>query len=453
MRYVKGVTRVKSMWRVVLFLICVSIYPALVAPSISLAHTTATCSPRDQSYCDSSQAVSGLGQRYMSALLQRRYDVMWGMLHPHVQAMWQNNEAVFATYYKARFHDFTLQRFTMGRVGERASWVNPETMVRYTQVEELPISLQLVPNVPPNQLQGLPQPDQHASQLFQNLPLIVKRVATPASTTESASWRILGGGPADLEAPILPPEKPMKRKIRVPILMYHYISTVPANDPNKPLRRSLSVAPSVFRRQLDYLRSQGYSTITLNQLFDALYYHAPLPSKPIVLTFDDGYEDAYTSAYPILKAHGYSGMFYIITGKVGWQGQMTWRQLREMLANGMQMGSLTIHHVNLGQMLQNSPAQAEQEVRLSQLDLQNHLGIPIQQFCYPYGEPFHHGSPALQQAAIALLAKNGYVGATTDPPPLGNIQSSQQPFMLLRTRVDGRESFQAFINSLSVVGT
>jgi len=200
---------------------------------------------------------------------------------------------------------------------------------------------------------------------------------------------------------------------------------------------------------MDYLTSHNYHTITLNQLFDALYYDGPLPSRPIILTFDDGYEDAYTNAYPILQAHGYSGMFYIITGKVGWQGQMNWSQLHEMLNNGMQVGSHTVHHVDIGQMWLHSPAQADQEVSLSQMDLQNHLGISIQQFCYPFGEPFHHGSRALQQAILALLAEHGYVGATTDPPPLGNTQNGLNPLMLLRTRVDGRESLQAFIKSLS----
>ncbi len=140
-------------------------------------------------------------------------------------------------------------------------------------------------------------------------------------------WLVLDGGPADLEAPILPPLHPKPVQVHVPIMMYHYISPAPTHD---LLMLTLTVTPTLFAQQLDYLKQQGYQTITFNQLFDALYYGGPLPKKPIILTFDDGYEDVYQFALPILKAHGYSGMFYIITGKVGWQGYMNWNELHSL---------------------------------------------------------------------------------------------------------------------------
>lgn len=414
-----------------------------VAPAQSHAAISSAAQVKSPPTASTSQypaMVAALGKQYMNALLQQHYDVMWSLLHPQMQAMWPN-ETAFATYWKTRFQDFKLQGFTLGTASPLASWVNPETMARYDQVEALPISLQLVPQAPANQVSTLPISDQHASQLFQNLPLIALR-STSGNKTQ---WQIVSGGPADLEAPILPPATTVAKTAKVPILMYHYISDVPANDPNKPLRASLSVNPTLFGQQMDYLKSRGYQTITFNQLFDALYYDGPLPAKPIILTFDDGYEDSYTAAFPILKAHNYSGMFYIVTGKVGWQGQMTWDQLREMSASGMQMGSHTIHHVDIGSVLQESHDQAEQEVNISQLDLQKHLGIPIQQFCYPSGEPFKHGSTALRQAAMTLLSQNGYVGATTDPGMTGSMQNSQTPLALLRIRVDGRIPLQTFM--------
>ena len=141
-------------------------------------------------------------------------------------------------------------------------------------------------------------------------------------------------------------------------------------------------------------------------------------------------------------------MFYIISGKVGWEGQMTWNQLREMLANGMQMGSHTIHHVDMGQVLLDSREQAQQELQISQSTLQTNLHVSIQQFCYPSGEPFKSGSLVLQQEVVALLKEDGYVGATTDPGVTGSIQNNQSPMDLLRIRVDGRESFRGFVDSL-----
>jgi peptidoglycan/xylan/chitin deacetylase (PgdA/CDA1 family) len=199
---------------------------------------------------------------------------------------------------------------------------------------------------------------------------------------------------------------------------------------------------------LDYLKQQGFHSITFNQLMNALYYAAPLPSKPIIFTFDDGYLDGYTAAYPALKAHGFSGMFYIVTGKVGWQGQMSWEQMREMLANGMQMGSHTVHHVDMGSTYLASVLQATQELQVSQAEMQSHLGIVVQHFCYPNGGPFKGHNLVLQQKVVALLAANGYVDATTDPGPTGVTQSSLASFVLLRLRMSGRSSFQYFVNTI-----
>jgi peptidoglycan/xylan/chitin deacetylase (PgdA/CDA1 family) len=199
---------------------------------------------------------------------------------------------------------------------------------------------------------------------------------------------------------------------------------------------------------LDYLKQQGYYTITFNQLFDALYYGGPLPHHPIILTFDDGYDDVYHFALPILQAHGYSGMFYIITGKVGWAAYLNWKQIRTMLAEGMQIGSHTVHHVDMGSLLMYSTALAQHELQASQTVLQNHLGIVIQQFCYPSGEPFRHGTLSAQQQIVSLLAADGYIGATTDPGISGTIQHSLSPFVLLRIRVDGRSTQQFFIHTL-----
>ena|GEM_PF-503951 len=410
--------------------------PVVTTPIVATASTATST--------QDAQEVTAVGQQYMNALLKQQYNTMWSLLHPQVQAMWPN-ETSFTNYWQTRFQGFTLQQFTLGDVHSLSFWVNPETMTRYDQVEVLPISLQLSPQVSTDKLALLPTLDHNPSQLFQNLPLIAQRTTIRTGRETADQWLILSGGPADLEAPILPPITPVSRTIRMPILMYHHITDVPTHN---VIDLSLTVTPKVFGQQLDYLKQHGYHTITFNQLFDFLYYNGPLPSKPIILTFDDGYDDAYTFAYPILKEHGYSGMFYIITGKVGWKGQATWDQLHKMLTNGMQMGSHTITHRNMGEVWRLSHAEAQQELQQSQHDLQTQLGLVIQQFCYPTGEPFHHEKPIVQQAIMALLEQDGYIGATTDPPPMGMTQDSQKPFILLRVRVDGRESLQEYSNSI-----
>jgi peptidoglycan/xylan/chitin deacetylase (PgdA/CDA1 family) len=413
----------------------------LLTADVSPPTTTPKILPKQEPRLASSDRVSGevkaIVRQYLGAGLQGRYDRLWSMLDAEKRALWPG-ETVFATFWKSRFQDYHLQRFTLGKVWMLPTWVNPETMTSYHNVLLSYVSLQLEPKAEILQQQQAPPEVLNPTPLFQNLPMVVQH-------TTGDRWLVLDGGPFDLEAPILPPIKTTIRAVRVPILMYHHIADTPVHD---ALSASLEVTPTSFTQQMDYLKAQGYHTITFNQLFNALYYNAPLPARPIILTFDDGYDDAYKFAYPILKAHGFSGMFYIITGKVGWQGQMTWQQMREMLLNGMQMGSHTIHHVDMGQVLLNSLEQAQQELQISQFTLQKNLGIPVQQFCYPSGEPFKHGSLALRQEIVSLLAQDGYIGATTDPGVMGTVQSSTEPFVLLRVRVDGRSTLKVFEQSL-----
>src|SRR5215467_12208364 len=91
------------------------------------------------------------------------------------------------------------------------------------------------------------------------------------------------------------PPQPTLRRLRVPILMYHYISELPPHADET--RRGLTVTPAIFRAHMQYLHDQGYTTISLYDLNDALTKGTPLPPKPIILTFDDGYHDAYINAF------------------------------------------------------------------------------------------------------------------------------------------------------------
>ncbi len=410
---------------------------------------TATVEPTAQA----AKEIANLGQRYMQALINQQYGVMWSLLHPDIQQRW-NNEATFAASMKARFQNFTLQNFTLGNSAAQDFWVNPETMMRYDHIETIPVSLQLTPQVATDKVAQLPTLDQNPSLLLQNIPLIAQYTVVHTGREVDERWFILNGGPADSEAPILPPITPVIKKVSVPIMMYHHIG---APLTNSVLDRSLAVSTDIFKQHLDYLKGHHYHTITFNQLFDALYYSAPLPENPIILTFDDGFDDAYTNAYSILKQYQYSGMFYIISGKVGWKGQATWDQLREMLANGMQMGSHTITHRDLGNVWLNSPKEAQLEMTKSRQDMETQLHTLIQQFCYPTGEPFRFGQPAARKPILTLLEKAGYVGATTDPPAknadgipiIGSKQNSEEPLLLVRLRVDGRNNAQAFINTLA----
>jgi len=391
------------------------------------------------------QPVQSLARKYMQALLDQQYSVMWSLLHPQMQAKWPNQQA-FARFWRARFQNYTLQGFTLGNVHKLPFWVDPETMFQYSQVKALPVSLQLVPRIAARQQTQPPPEDVHPDQLFHQLPLIVQYRNDQGD--KGGNWLILDGGPTDMEAPILPPEMPVSRMIQVPILMYHHIIPSSAVHPRSDYATTWVVPPARFSQQLDYLKRHGYHSITFNQLFDALYYGGPLPPKPIILTFDDGDADHYQFAYPILLAHHFSGMFYIITGQVGREGRMSWPQLGKMLAHGMQFGSHTVHHVDLTRWLTFSEKAVQQELQQSQHTLEKQMGIAIQHFCYPYGDPFYRGTLGQRQRIVTLLAADGYVGATTSSDMNGSVQQSWNPLALQRIPVFGVESFQQFVASL-----
>ena len=230
--------------------------------------------------------------------------------------------------------------------------------------------------------------------------------------------------------------------------MYHHVTPFSSTNPLSNYIRTWVVAPEGFNQQMDYLKMHGYHTITFNQFFDAMYYGGPLPSKPIILTFDDGDADQYQYAYPILLAHHFSGMFYIVTGWVGQADSMTWPQLSEMLAHGMQIGSHTVHHIDLTRWLNISEQVVQQELQQSQFTLEKNFGIVIQQFCYPYGDPFNRGTWLQRQRIMTLLASDGYVGATTAFGITGSLQGSAYPLALLRIPVYGNEWFQSFVANL-----
>ncbi|RLT41265.1 MAG: hypothetical protein DWI57_07200, partial [Chloroflexi bacterium] len=122
------------------------------------------------------------------------------------------------------------------------------------------------------------------------------------------------------------------RTVRVPVLMYHYLS-IPPDDANI-YRRDLSVSPELFARQLEAIQAAGYTTISLYDLQAHLWEGAPLPEKPVVITFDDAYRDNYTNAFPLLRERGMIATIFVVTDFMDEErpAYMTWDMAREMLA-------------------------------------------------------------------------------------------------------------------------
>lgn len=133
----------------------------------------------------------------------------------------------------------------------------------------------------------------------------------------------------------------VKPKIFVPILMYHYIRDY--QNPDDPLGNDLSVSPVTFAAQLHTLKSAGYQTIRLADFADGL----PLPAKPIILTFDDGYDDHFNAALPALQQEGMIGTFFIVKNFLNLPRYLTTAQLQEMKDAGMELGGHSLSHRNL----------------------------------------------------------------------------------------------------------
>ena len=167
-------------------------------------------------------------------------------------------------------------------------------------------------------------------------------------------------------------------EINVPILTYHYIRPLPGDEDR--LGQNLSVSPEQFEKQMKFLAENGYKAIT----FDDLRANK-IPHKPIILTFDDGYKDAYTDAFPILKKYNFKGVFYVITSYVGQERYLTWSMIKEMSRAGMVFGSHSVSHPNMGKE-DGASEKIDYELRASKEVLSVQLGKEINDFCYPSGQ-------------------------------------------------------------------
>lgn len=159
-----------------------------------------------------------------------------------------------------------------------------------------------------------------------------------------------------------------------------------------------------------------------------------LPPRAVALTFDDGYRDNYTNVFPVLRRYGFTATFFVITGKVGHPGYMSWAELREMSAAGMLIESHTVTHPVLTRL----PAPAlERELVQSRQALWLNLGIDSRVLCYPYGAY----DPGVMGAARAA----GYIMAFTTKP--GLVMEPLAIFALPRVAVGHHESRADFLRS------
>jgi peptidoglycan/xylan/chitin deacetylase (PgdA/CDA1 family) len=217
--------------------------------------------------------------------------------------------------------------------------------------------------------------------------------------------------------------------LRLPILMYHYIRDM--RDLRDRLGFALSVTPANFAAQMDWLAQNGYHTVTTLDLVAFLAGQRGLPAKPIVITFDDGYEDFYTAAIPVLRRHDFTAVAYVVSGFIGRPGYLSAAEILAAQGAGFEIGSHTVNHVDL---TKQSAEALRYQLTASKEALEKLLGRPVTSFCYPYGR--------VGPREAAAVADAGYQDATSTRG--GSYRTMAGRFAWTRLRVNGGEPLWQF---------
>ena len=226
-----------------------------------------------------------------------------------------------------------------------------------------------------------------------------------------------------------------RRRDPVPILMYHVIER-PRPGSRNPL---LYVSRRTFAAQIRWLDRHGFQGVTLNQVEDAWTRGTPLPRRPIVISFDDGYRSQYTTAMPILRSHRWPAVLSLAVGNFDDRGDpLTATRVKKLIRAGWELASHTISHLDLREV---GRRRLRHEIRDSRRILRRVFGVPVNNFSYPAG--LYDGR------AIAAVRAAGYRGALTVTPGLA---TRRHPFELHRIRVTQDLGVRGLAQQLQALG-
>lgn len=249
-------------------------------------------------------------------------------------------------------------------------------------------------------------------------------------------------GAAEETEPAVVPKPPpfpdgLVRQAQAPILMYHYVSVPPAGS--DVYRRDLSVSPDLFRSHLQALADAGYTPISMYDLVDHLNQGAPLPEKPVILTFDDGYRDNFENAFPLLEEFGMTAMFFVVTDFIdeGNPLYLSWDMAREMQDAGMFIESHGRNHASLRN--RNDDYLIWQALGSAET-IEHELGVRPRFITYPFG---HYDNNT-----IRIFESAGFWGGVTIIA--GATHSTDNLFQLRRVRVRGTTSAGELVRLLGL---
>lgn len=216
----------------------------------------------------------------------------------------------------------------------------------------------------------------------------------------------------------------------VPILEYHAIQP-PVAGADFP---QLFVPQADFQRQMQWLAEHGYEAVTLDQVEAAWYQDGRLPAKPVVVSFDDGYESQYVAAFPELEHLGWKRVLNLVAR----DSDLPDADVAKMLDAGWELASHTITHADLTTI---DAAQLEREVAGSRWILKRRFGVPVDNFCYPAGR--------YDDTVISAVRTAGYVGAESEVPGLA---TAAHQYVLNRIEIALDDGLGGFVSKLRSAG-
>ena len=230
-----------------------------------------------------------------------------------------------------------------------------------------------------------------------------------------------------------------RRRVRIPILMYHSIS--PAAGRQHPYFETHTSA-EVFSRQMQLLKDENYQTISLAEAISRSEQH--VDQKQVVITFDDGYRDFYTQAFPTLVRHAFTATLFVVStysaeSRFSRNGAdyMTWNEIREVHAGGISIGSHSATHRHLSTL---NDEELRAELADSKNAIENALGKKIASFSYPFAFP--EPDKVFVSRLKSILESSGYENGVCTT--IGTMAAGNEHFFLPRLPVNAFDDARFF---------
>ncbi|HUY12644.1 MAG TPA: polysaccharide deacetylase family protein [Terriglobia bacterium] len=240
---------------------------------------------------------------------------------------------------------------------------------------------------------------------------------------------------------------PLRRLVRprrqtIPILMYHSVSET--NNRGQHPYFETATTPQVFQEHVKFLHDNGYRTASLDEAVSALQNAGGDLAKRVVITFDDGYRDFYTHAFPVLSAYGYGATVFLPTAFIGesplkFKGVecLTWSEVRSLHKAGVRFGSHTVSHPQLTEV---APDRLDYEIRGSKQTLEDKLGCHVDSFAYPYAFP--EANRAFKRRLRAHLEDAGYTSGVSTV--VGRADGTSGVFFMKRLPMNSHDDLSLF---------